>query len=79
MELTLISVRASGTSRTGKHWATPYISSQLAASRARPRSGIHAGSGLDPILAHSSSRSLSLPAFLAPFSLIVVTNRIFFS
>ena len=40
MELTLVSLRASGTRLSGKHWATPFISSQPAASRARARSGI---------------------------------------
>jgi hypothetical protein len=42
MELTLISLRASGTRLTGKHWVAPYNSSQLAASQARARKGFHA-------------------------------------
>jgi hypothetical protein len=40
MKLTFFSLRASGTRLTGKHWATPFTSPQLAASQAQARSGI---------------------------------------
>jgi hypothetical protein len=77
MELTLISLRASGTRLTGKHWATPFTSSQPAASRARPRSGTraraaHALGGCPPRV------PLSLPAIYALqflfFKLVVIKH-----
>ena len=82
MELTLISLRASGTRLTRKHWAAPFTSSQPAACRSRARSGIQARAAqalgdcssawLGTYLRSRPSRvSRSLPAFealLFPFS-----------
>jgi hypothetical protein len=93
MELTLVSPRASGTRLSGKHWATPFISSQPAASRARACSGIQARTAhalgdcsstrLGTYLRSRPPRvSHSLPAFLAelfPFFWLVVMRRIFLS
>ena len=94
MELTLISLRASGTGLTGKHWATPFTSSQPAASRAWARSGIQARAahalgdcecarlGTTPRL-HPRLVLLSLPALYALlftfFPLVVIILIVCFS
>jgi hypothetical protein len=91
MELTLISLRASGTRLTRKHWAAPFTYSQPAACRSRARSGIQARAAqalgdcssawLGTYLRSRPSRvSRSLPAFealLFPFPQLVVIKCIF--